>query len=107
MARKTQVVLLDDVDGGIADETVTFALDGVEYEIDLSTSNAARLREALAPWVGGGRRIGGRARSARRGSVRSSGGRNTEIREWARANGYTVSDRGRIPAEVKAAFDAR
>jgi hypothetical protein len=107
MARKTQVVLLDDVDGGMADETVTFALDGVEYEIDLSTSNAVRLREALAPWVSGGRRIGGRARSARRGSTRSSGGRNTEIREWARTNGYTVSDRGRIPAEVKAAFDAR
>ena len=97
MAQKVQVVLVDDIDGGTADETVTFALDGVAYEIDLTTANAARLRDALAPWVGSGRR---------RGATRSSGGRNTEIREWARSNGYKVSDRGRIPAEVKAAFDA-
>jgi hypothetical protein len=106
MAQKVQVVLVDDIDGGTADETVTFALDGVGYEIDLTTANAARLRDALAPWVGSGRRVGGRARAARRGAGRSSGGRNTEIREWARSNGYKVSDRGRIPAEVKAAFDA-
>lgn len=107
MAQKVQVVLVDDVDGGPAEETVTFALDGVAYEVDLSTGNAAQLREALAPWVGCGRRVGGRARPARRGAGRSSDGRNTEIRGWARANGYSVSDRGRIPAEVKAAFDAR
>jgi len=107
MAQRVQVVLVDDIDGGTADETVTFALDGVAYEIDLTTANAARLRDALAPWVGSGRRVGGRARTARRGAGRSSGGRNTEIREWARSNGYKVSDRGRIPAEVKAAFDAR
>jgi hypothetical protein len=106
MAQKVQVVLVDDVDGGSADETVTFSLDGVAYEIDLSTGNAAKLREAIAPWVGSARRVGGRARTARRGTARSAGGKNTEIRQWARANGYTVSDRGRIPAEVKAAFDA-
>ncbi len=107
MAQKVQVVLVDDVDGGVADETVTFSLDGVAYEIDLSTDNAAKLRDAFAPWVGAGRRVGGRAaRSSRRASARSAGGKNTEIRDWARANGYTVSDRGRIPAEVKAAFDA-
>ncbi len=107
MAQKVQVVLVDDIDGGTADETVTFSLDGVAYEIDLSASNAAQLREAFAPWVGGGRRVGGRARTPRRSAPRSSGGRNTEIREWARANGYSVSERGRIPAEVKAAFEAR
>lgn len=109
MAQKVQVVLVDDIDGGAADETVTFSLDGVAYEIDLSTGNAAKLREAIAPWVGGARRVGGRARTSatRRGAARGSGGKNTEIRDWARANGYSVSDRGRIPAEVKAAFDAR
>lgn len=110
MAQKVQVVLVDDLEGGTADETVTFSLDGVAYEIDLNTKNAAALRDAFAPWVGHGRRVGGRSRSgaARRGGTpRSAGGKNAEIREWARANGYTVSDRGRIPAEVKAAFDAR
>lgn len=110
MAQKVQVVLVDDLDGGDADETVTFALDGVAYEIDLNAKNAAALREALAPWVGHARRVGGRTRSggARRGGTpRSAGGKNSEIREWARANGYTVSERGRIPAEVKSAYDAR
>jgi hypothetical protein len=110
MAQKVQVVLLDDLDGGTADETVSFALDGVSYEIDLSAENAAKLRESFAQWVGHGRRVGGRGgRGGRRsgGSSGRSSGNSTEIREWARANGYTVSDRGRIPAEVKAAFDAR
>lgn len=107
MAQRVQVVLVDDIDGGTAEETVTFSLDGVAYEIDLNVDNAAHMREALAPWVGGARRVGGRARSGRRGAARSSGGKNTEIREWARTNGYAVSDRGRIPADVKAAFDAR
>ncbi len=107
MAQKVQVVLVDDLDGGVADETVTFSLDGVAYEIDLSTANAAGLREAMAPWVAVARRVSGRVRVARRGAARSAGGKNAEIREWARANGRPVSDRGRIPAEVKAAFDAR
>ncbi|WP_149203761.1 histone-like nucleoid-structuring protein Lsr2 [Actinotalea subterranea] len=110
MAQKVQVVLVDDIDGGKADETVTFALDGVSYEIDLSTGNAAALRDAFASWVGHARRVGGRTRTARRstgGSTRASGGQSAEIRDWARANGYTVNERGRIPAEVKAAYDAR
>lgn len=109
MAQKVQVVLVDDIDGGDAAETVSFALDGVSYEIDLNNANASHLRDAFAPWVGSGRRVGGRTRTARRGrgSARPAGGRNTEIRKWARANGYTVSDRGRIPAEVKAAFEGR
>lgn len=110
MAQKVQVVLIDDLDGGDADETVTFALDGVAYEIDLNAKNAAALREAFAPWVAHGRRVGGRTRSGgsrRSGTPRSAGGKNSEIREWARANGYTVSERGRIPAEVKSAYDAR
>lgn len=114
MAQKVQVVLVDDLDGGAAEETVSFALDGVSYEIDLSAANAAQLRDAFAQWVGHGRRVGGRARTgaARRasgssGSSRAASGQSQEIREWARANGFTVNERGRIPAEVKAAFDAR
>jgi len=109
MAQKTIVILTDDIDGGEADETVTFALDGVTYEIDLNAENAARLRDAMAQWIGHARRVGGR-RAA--GARRSSGGaalsrsESAKIREWARENGYKVSDRGRIPAEVKEAYDA-
>jgi hypothetical protein len=110
MAQKVQVVLVDDLDGGSADETVSFALDGVSYEIDLSAANAAGLRDAFASWVGHARRVGGRTtRGGRRatGSGRSSGGESAAIREWARSNGFTVNERGRIPAEVRAAYDAR
>ncbi|PYG01115.1 Lsr2 protein [Georgenia satyanarayanai] len=109
MVQKVMVTLIDDVDGTPADETVLFSLDGVNYEIDLTTDNAAKLRDALAPWVGharraGGRRTSGGARSGRRSS--GGGGSNdaAKVREWARANGYTVSDRGRIPAEVTEAY---
>ncbi|GAA0302216.1 histone-like nucleoid-structuring protein Lsr2 [Kineococcus aurantiacus] len=115
MAQKVQVLLVDDIDDGEATETVTFSLDGVNYEIDLSDEHAAALREAFAPWVGHARRVGGRAGSGRkaaaapRPAAKSAGGseRDTgEVRTWARENGYTVSDRGRISAEVLQAFDA-
>ena len=105
MAQKVQVILVDDLDGGTADETVTFTLDGVSYEIDLSHANAAKLRASLASWVGHARRVGGRASRGRRsGSGRS--GSAAAVREWARSQGHTVSERGRISAEIKAAFDA-
>ena len=108
MAQRVQVILEDDIDGGPADETVTFGLDGATYEIDLNERNAASLRDAMAAYVGAGRRSGGR-RSTRRkssdgGSSSSSSG-TSEIREWARANGYEVSERGRISAEVKEAYE--
>ena len=109
MAQKVQVVLIDDIDGGDADETVTFALDGVSYEIDLNTDNAAKLRDALAVWVGNARRVSGRSSSGRSTS-RSSGRRSAgsedtaAIREWAKENGYQVSERGRISAEVREAY---
>jgi Lsr2 len=119
MAQKVQVLLVDDIDAGEASETLTFSLDGVNYEIDLSEEHAAALREAFAPWVGHARRVGGRAASGgrRSGTPRQSpaksgadgdGGpqRDTgEVRTWARENGYTVSDRGRISAEILQAFD--
>ena len=106
MAQRVEVVLIDDVDGGHADETVSFALDGVSYEIDLSDKNAKKLRDALASWTGNARRSGGG-----RGRRRSSGAapqKRTDlgsVREWARANGYQVSDRGRISAEIQGAYD--
>jgi hypothetical protein len=105
MAQHVQVVLVDDLDGGKASETVSFALDGVSYEIDLSDKNAGKLRDSLASWVGHARRSGARA-SARRGRPRSAaaGGDLTAMREWGRKNGFKVSDRGRISAELQAAY---
>jgi Lsr2 len=106
MAQKVQVILVDDIDGGSAEETVSFSLDGVSYEIDLSTPNAAKLRDTFAPYVGSGRRVGGRSSTGRGRSRRGSGdNRTAQIREWARANGQKVNDRGRIAADVVAAYD--
>ncbi|MFJ7337755.1 Lsr2 family protein [Streptomyces sp. NPDC101110] len=107
MAQKVQVLLVDDLDGGEADETVTFALDGKTYEIDLTTSNADKLRGLLEPYVKGGRRTGGRA-SGGRGKARatSSGSQDTAaIRAWAKENGYEVNDRGRVPATIREAYE--
>lgn len=100
-----QVILEDDIDGGEADETVTFSLDGVSYEIDLSKKNANKMRDALAPYVGSARKVGGRKR---RGGGRSSSkaGSSAEIREWARNNGWEIPERGRIAAEVREAYEA-
>jgi hypothetical protein len=97
-------VLVDDLDGGSADETVTFGLDGNAYEIDLSQANADRLREALAPFVAGARRISGRKGRA---TPRSSGNSDAAaIRAWAKQNGHAVSERGRVSAEIRAAYEA-
>ncbi|MCZ4498624.1 MAG: hypothetical protein JWQ74_1177 [Marmoricola sp.] len=100
MAQKVNIVLVDDIDGTDADETVSFALDGREYEIDLTTGNAAKLREALALYVGHARRAGaaGRKRS------RPGGPTPAEIRVWARENGFDVPDRGRVSSEVREAY---
>ncbi|MDM7855370.1 histone-like nucleoid-structuring protein Lsr2 [Cellulomonas alba] len=112
MAQKVQVLLVDDLDGGTADETVSFGLDGVSYEIDLTSAHAGELREALAQWIGHARKVGGRSAGGR-GAGRANGRRSSagsgpagDIREWAKENGYHVSERGRISAEVKAAYDA-
>jgi hypothetical protein len=110
MAQKVQVILVDDLDGGEAEETVSFSLDGVSYEIDLSAGNAAELRDALASWVGHARRVGGRASAGRRAAAAPrarSGSRDlTAVRSWARDNGFSVSDRGRVSSEVLTAYDA-
>ncbi len=106
MAQKVNIVLIDDIDGDSAAETVSFGLDGTNYEIDLSDKNAAALREALAHYVGHARKVGSAGRRGRRSSVTSLGPSSREIRDWARSNGYEVSDRGRVSAEVRKAFDA-
>ena len=107
MAQKVQVILVDDIDGGSAVETVGFSLDGVSYEIDLSAKNAAKFRDAFGGYVGAARRVGGRA-SRRTASVRRVAGpnRTAEIRAWAKSNKIKVSERGRISADVVAKFEA-
>jgi hypothetical protein len=115
MAQKVVVSLVDDLDGGRADETVQFALDGKAYEIDLSSANADKLRDALGEFVTAARRAGRERRGgAGRSAAASASARlgvdreqNQAIRDWARANGYEVSDRGRIPAEVLEAYNQK
>jgi hypothetical protein len=115
MARKVITVLTDDLDGGKADRTVEFSLDGVAYTIDVSDENAGVLRKALDPYISAGRRIGRGAidvgRAPRRAGTPGSSGmdreQNRAIREWAVKNGYKISERGRIPVEVVEAYKNR
>jgi hypothetical protein len=108
MAQKVTVSLVDDLSGSQADETVTFGLDGKSYEIDLSSVNAGKLRDALANYVGAARKAGrtghtnGVAAPVRPASVDRE--QNQAIREWARKRGMKVSDRGRIPSDVTEAY---
>lgn len=108
MAQKVLVQLIDDVDGTSSDDvtTIQFGLDGVTYEIDLTESNADRLRDLLAEYVGAARRTGGRVkRGARPGG--SGGAANNDagaIREWAQANGIELAARGRIPSHVAESY---
>lgn len=109
MAQKVQVILLDDLDGGEAEETINFAVDGSNYEIDLSKKNAAKLRDVLAPYVASARKAGSSKRTrgrSRASSGRTSGTDTAAVREWARGQGLKVSDRGRIPAEILEKYEA-
>jgi hypothetical protein len=106
MAQRVNIVLTDDLDGSDASETVTFSLDGISYEMDLSSANAARLRDAVQPFLAKARRQGGgRAKPAprRRGG---GSGNATDIRAWALEQGLAVSARGRVPAEIRNAYVA-
>ncbi|MFC5950029.1 Lsr2 family protein [Pseudonocardia lutea] len=111
MAKVTNITLVDDLDGGRADETVTFTLDGKEFEIDLSAQHASELREAFAPFVGAARRASSGAGRRNYARVPSSSGKtreeNAAIREWAVAAGFPVSERGRIPSNVLEAYANR
>ena len=106
MAQKVHIVLVDDLDGSDATQTVSFGLDGTSYEIDLTDEHAASLREALAEYVGHARKVGSGRRGRRSTAAASSGPSAKEIRDWARSNGYDVPDRGRVSAEVREAYDA-
>ncbi|MDQ7808391.1 Lsr2 family protein [Amycolatopsis sp. A133] len=109
MAQKVLVEILDDIDGTTAAQTVQFGLDGVTYEIDLSDNNATALRDELARYIGAGRRIGGRKVRVATGQSTTTNAsdreRNQQIRAWANANGYEVSERGRLSSEVVSAFE--
>jgi len=107
MAKKTVVVLEDDIDGSEASETISFALDGSEYVIDLNEGHANELREALARFTDAGRRVsGGRGRPAARTKSSQSGPDAKAVRMWAVENGIQVNTRGRIQAEVVEKYEA-
>lgn len=108
MARETIIRLTDDLDGSEAQETVTFGLRGAQYEIDLNPKNVAALEKAFSKYVDAGRRM-----NTPRASVRGTRGGAAAlkvdvgaIRSWARENGHEISDRGRIPSEVRSAYEA-
>ena len=107
MAQKVQALLVDDLDGSNADGTVSFSVDGTDYEIDLSAGHARQLRDALAPYIGVARRSGnsGRAQTGRK-TTQAAAPNPTEVREWARTQGIDIKDRGRVPANVIAKFKA-
>lgn len=109
MAQTVQVTLVDDLDGTEASGTTLFALDGKDYEIDLSDVNTDKLRDSLAPFVAAARRAGARHRDP--SPARSASGRSREdaraMRDWLRSNGYVVKDRGRVPSELEHAYKSR
>jgi hypothetical protein len=114
MAKRVIHELIDDIDGKPAAESIVFALDGVQYEIDLSKKNATKLRDAFGPFLTAGTKVGrggvvvgGRAASARgRGGAAADREQNKAIREWAQNKGIKVSDRGRIKQEIVDRYNA-
>ena len=114
MGQRVEILLTDDLDGREATQTVRFSLDGRDFEIDLNDQNAARFRKVFLPYIAAGRRLGGRAGTSG-GATRSAGrtrstvgsrGELAQVRAWARANGYEVSDRGRVKGDVLDAYHA-
>ena len=109
MASEVQIFLQDDIDGSVADRNVTFALDGTEYEIDLSEANIDKLVKGLEPWITAARRVRNSSRTAAKGRGRrraNEGPSTNDVRVWAREQGHEVSDRGRIPTAIMAAYEA-
>jgi hypothetical protein len=111
VAQKITTLFIDDIDGGQAEGTVRFALDGTDYEIDLNSKHSEELRSALGKYVTHARKVGGAARRGGRVAGRASRGagsalNTTEIRNWARENGFDIKDRGRVPADLVAKYQA-
>jgi hypothetical protein len=105
MAQKVSVLLVDDIDGSDAHETIKFGLDGTSYEIDVNSDHGQQLREALELYVKKARKVTGAARPARGRRGSENDARNKEIRDWAREQNLAVNDRGRIPAGIVAQFE--
>jgi Lsr2 len=108
MAQKVQTLFIDDIDGGAADGTVRFGLDGTDYEIDLSGEHNDELHKALERYIAHGRKVGGASRRpARNGGRRGASGIDTTaVRAWAREQGIDIKERGRVPADVVAKYQA-
>ena len=107
MAQKIQTLFIDDIDGGEAEGTVRFALDGTEYEIDLNAKHSAELHKALDTFITHGRRLGGAARRTPRGRSAAAHALDTaKVREWAKGQGIDIKNRGRVPADVLAKYQA-
>jgi hypothetical protein len=107
MAQKLQTFFIDDLDGSEAEGTVHFGLDGTQYEIDLSTDHAKELRTAVARYIDAGRKVTTTRRAGQNGRKAPANGiSNTDVRAWAKAHGIEVKERGRIPADVIARYQA-
>jgi len=106
MAQRIQTLFIDDIDGGAADGTVRFGLDGADYEIDLSGEHSNELRTALGKYIEHSRKVGGQARRAARSRGAASAIDTAKVREWARESGYDIKDRGRVPADLVAKYQA-
>jgi Lsr2 len=106
MVKRVTESLVDDMDGkSAADETVEFEIDGISYQIDLSSKNARKMRKDLGKWIAAARRVGGRRRRSLVGGIRtSSPDESRAIRQWARRHGFEVGERGRIPSEIVGAY---
>jgi hypothetical protein len=104
VAQRTQILYVDDIDGSEAASTVRFGLGGTDYEIDLSQEHADQLTKAVAPFIDAARKVSSSRRAAR--GARPARHDQSDVRAWARAQGLQVSDRGRIPADVLAKYEA-
>jgi hypothetical protein len=106
MAQQIQTLFIDDIDGGPAEGTVRFGLDGTDYEIDLSAAHNEELHEVLAGYVTHARKAAGTARRAPRGRRGPDALDTRKVREWAKGQGIDVKERGRVPAEVIEKYQA-
>ncbi len=107
MAQKVQIQFIDDITGEEAQETVRFGLDGNNFEIDLTTENAANLRKSLSTYADKGRKAPGKGAGRPRGAATSSNREETQrIRQWAQKSGHNPNSRGRISAEIRDAYNA-
>jgi Lsr2 len=106
MAQKIQTLFIDDIDGGEAEGTVRFGLDGVEYEIDLNAKHTEELHKALTTYISHARKVGSPARRAVHGRRGSTEIDTAKVREWAKGNGFNIKDRGRVPADLVAKYQA-